>query len=292
MITDEPLYPHLLEILAQPAARYLILAGGFGIRLKRGYMADLVRDGRARTLLADFPEARATSDLDFFLRLEAFVNGEGAEDVRSMLDALRYTVREGREHWQFARPLGSGHEGAEILFDLLARPPEPEEGEQVRFDVRRVRRRGQHIALHGRTTPEAFPVEDSVFQLPLAARRDDGSTLYVPLPHAYSWICMKTVAGHDWLQGRERARPASEKHAFDVYLLVAMLTEDELRQCVAMHRRYADHDELSGIRLGATELFGTADSPGFLQARRIAGRELDFETFRQAYHQVLGIAGA
>jgi len=233
MNADDPLYPHLLEILAHPAAQHLILAGGFGIRLKRGYIAERVRVGQVRTLIPDFPEARATADLDFFLKLEAFVHSAGAEAVRDMLDTLRYRVTEGRQHWQFARPLGRGHENAEVRFDLLARPPAPEEQGRVRSDARRVRRRGPHIELHGRTTPEAFAVEDSVFQLPLDGRADGGSTrpLWVSVPHVYAWICMKTAAVSDWWHNRDtpQADPARGKHAFDIYLLVAMLTESEVQ---------------------------------------------------------------
>ena len=57
----------------------------------------------------------SSSDLDFFLRLEAFVRPEGLEAVPMMLEEFGYIVREGREHWQFARPLGGGYEGVHHL---------------------------------------------------------------------------------------------------------------------------------------------------------------------------------
>ena len=54
-ITD-PLLPHLLDILGDPVSEGLILAGGFGMRLKQEYL----RQTRARTLIAPFPPPRAT----------------------------------------------------------------------------------------------------------------------------------------------------------------------------------------------------------------------------------------
>ncbi len=102
---------------------------------------------------------------------------------------------------------------------------------------------------------------------------------------------MKTVAAHDWwqTQGTAEAKPAREKHPFDVYLLVAMLTEEELQQCAALQKRYAGHEHLQAVHTAAVEFFGAPDAPGFLQACRIAPRALDFQTFREAYYQALGL---
>ena len=62
---NDPLLPHLLDIVSDPASEGLILAGGFGIRIKQRYL----QATGTRTLLPVIPEARATQDLDFFLSL-------------------------------------------------------------------------------------------------------------------------------------------------------------------------------------------------------------------------------
>ena len=53
---NDPLMPHLLDILSDPASEGLILGGGFGIRLKQ---LELARIG-VPTLISDIPPARAT----------------------------------------------------------------------------------------------------------------------------------------------------------------------------------------------------------------------------------------
>jgi hypothetical protein len=291
MMDQEPLLPHLADILAHPASEHLILAGGFGLRVKRAHLLELSAAGKVRTLINDLPEARATRDLDFFLKLEAFVGRQGAETVRAMLNDLGFRVKTGREHWQFGRPLGGGAEDIEVLVDILARPPDESEAAQVRADSRRVRARGPHATLHGRVTPEAFAVETMPVQLPIVVERDGAAREHrVQVPHPYAWICMKTMAAHDWLRTKDtpKARPVRAKHPFDVYLLVAMLTESELEQCGELCAQYTSHAELAKIRAAAVELFGSPDAPGFLQVRAQTA-SAQYAPFLEAYTRVLGL---
>lgn len=125
----------------------------------------------------------------------------------------------------------------------------------------------------------------------LAVSLPDGDEAHVWVPHPYPWICMKTVAAHDWLRNRgtPRHREGSEKHPFDVYLLVAMLRQVELRECLDLSRRYAEHPQCERIRTAAAELFETRVSPGFAEAERTVGRPLDHATFWSAYRSVVGL---
>jgi hypothetical protein len=75
-----------------------------------------------------------------------------------------------------------------------------------------------------------------------------------------------------------------------VYLLVAMLTPEELEQCDALHRRYAGHPQLARVREAAVPLFGAPDAPGFVEASRIVGRPLDHRSFWEAVLSVLGLS--
>lgn len=283
---DSLLYPHLLDILSDPAAEYLILAGGFGLQVKRKYIDDQVKQGQIRTLIANIPEARATTDLDFFLKLEVFVAQENTAVVRTMFETLRFHVREGREHWQFSRPILPGSNN-EVIVDLLARLPE---NEDIRSDNIRVKSRAKKTRLHGRTTPEAFAVERQTMQISLE-RLGDGQDLVVSVPHPFPWICMKMVATQDWWRNRGTPdhKPGAEKHAFDVYILVAMLTESELQECTAMSRLYADHDQFAKIKAAAVEMFSATDAPGFLQSREAAKTDLEFDVFWDALQQALGL---
>lgn len=67
----DPFLPHLLDIISSDYAEGLILVGGYGLRIKQDWLRDVLSD----TLISIIPEARATWDLDFFLRMQWFVEG-------------------------------------------------------------------------------------------------------------------------------------------------------------------------------------------------------------------------
>ena len=122
--TADPLRRHLLDILSDPASEGLILAGGYGLRLKQIHSEAT----DAGTLFPVVPEARATQDLDFFLRLALFAQKERGIAVRSLIDRLGY--EEHTPRWQFGKPSGPDAAGRTVKIDLLARPPAG--GEAVR----------------------------------------------------------------------------------------------------------------------------------------------------------------
>jgi len=71
---------YLVELASQPEAKGIVLTGGFGMRVKQN---DLKRRG-VRTLIADLPEARATSDLDIILSLEFWLEPERGRNFRKL----------------------------------------------------------------------------------------------------------------------------------------------------------------------------------------------------------------
>ena len=283
---NDPLYAHLLDIVSDSASQGLILGGGFGMRVKQEYLQEMGEP----TLIPAMPPARATQDLDFFLRMELFVQKERGQAVRALLDRLSY--KEHTPQWQFGKPLRSDAATEEtVKVDLLARTPTS--AEPVLVKPPRVGS-GAGIALHGHETPEAFAVEDSPLLIPVKGLRTDGveveATVFVP--HPYAWLTMKVKAAHDWLRmehGEQARKPFREKHTFDVYLLTTMLREQELEEAKQMAERYATHALASDIRLYAEELYGVPDAPGFREASRQAGERLDYETFREGLWTVLGI---
>ncbi len=189
----DPLLVHLIDIVSDPAAEGLILAGGFGIRLKQAYLQNI----QARTLIPNVPEARATLDLDFFLRISLFVQTERGKAVRALLDRLDYAEHTPR--WQFGKSLVVGDPERKVKVDLLARSPKEDEGIHVKPP--RVGSRSG-IDLHGFETPEAFAVEDLPVSLPLEGSNSGGDSVKasVMVPHAYASLNMKVKAAHDWLR--------------------------------------------------------------------------------------------
>ncbi|MDX1934762.1 MAG: hypothetical protein SFU56_19365 [Capsulimonadales bacterium] len=282
----DPLFPHLLDVLADPASEGLILAGGFGLRLKQEHL----RRTGARTLLAEIPPARATQDLDFFLRMELWSDADKGAAVRGLLDRLGY--RERVPHLKFEKALAP--DARTVKVDLLARTPLPEENIPVRRAADPTRHpsrvgSGTGIDLHGGETPEAFAVEDAPVSVAVSGVATDGTPVEasVLVPHPYAWLNMKVKAADDWTQ---RPKPFAEKHAFDVYLLVAMLTPDEVAKAETLAARYANHSVAAEVRVAAARLYGEPSGPGFAEAERQASGPLDHGLFWEALRAALGIA--
>ncbi len=217
-LVEDALLPHLLDIVSDPAAEGLILAGGLGIQLKRQYL----RDTEARTLITvgELPAVRPTQDIDLFLLIELFLKKERGATFRNLLNGLDY--KPNKPNWKFGKPLGSAFPAhVEVILDLMARSPQ--EDENVKYDDMRVGKKSG-TDLHGRNTPEAFAVEDVPLKIDVSGTRTDGMEIdaEVLVPHSYAWLNMKVKTAHDWLT-QASANP-SEKHTFDVYMLTAMLT--------------------------------------------------------------------
>ena len=244
--------PHLMDMLA---AKGLILAGGFGIRVKQDYLASI----QAKTLLTPVPPARATSDLDFFLTMEIFMSDHVQQSIRDIIDRLGYAPK--HENWQFAKQLANGFSERQVTLDLLSR--HPTETENVKLRPPRV---GEG-PLHGRNTAEAFAINIEPTHIALNGHASDGRLLRatVSVPHPYAWINMKVRASYDWLRmtrGEIKPKPFSEKHAYDVYTLVAMLQDHELSRGAEIASKFEDHPVAILVREQAPELFSTRNSAG------------------------------
>lgn len=261
-----PIEPYLIELLQSLSKEGIepIIAGGLGIYLKRRWVVEELEAGRREALLKAIPDARATDDIDAFLRLEALLQPQRA-DFRRVLSDLGYEPK--KEFIQFARPTEDPKR--KILLDLLAVPIVDPDIKIARGSrPPRMGQRHQKLdppMLHAYPTPEAFAILERVRSLPLRGRAVDGSDFdgHVRVPHPFAALCMKIAAAAD----HERTPPADRKprgykHAQDVYLLVAMLSREEVDECEALRSDYRDHHALPAICQAAVEFFSTPDSPG------------------------------
>lgn len=286
--SPDPLMPHLLDIISDPASEGLILAGGFGMRIKQRDLA--MNEQTQTTLIQPVPSARATQDLDFFLRIELWMQAEKGRAVRAMLDRLSYTERVPK--WQFQKP-DPQFSDQTVKIDLLARHPRDEEGVKVR--EHRVGSKSL-INLHGHDTPEAFAVEDKPKPMRIIGEGSDGTLVdkTVLVSHPYASLNMKVKAAHDWLRasrGEKKVKVNSEKHAFDVYILVAMLLEVETEECRELAAQYSGNPIAEENKGNAVELYGSPDAPGFIEVRRQIGElPYDYTTFWEGLCEVLGIS--
>ena len=208
---NDPLNSHLMDIISDPASTGLILAGGYGIQLKQAHLKEMGE----RTVIASIPESRATQDIDFFLSLSFFLSSEKGKAVRQLLDRLEYTVVLNSENHRFEkRHKLEKQMNNDVIVDFLAR--QPLLSEAVKSDSFRVGK-NSGANLHGRTTVEAFAVEDSPVKLTVKTIGvNDGLAIAeVLVPHPYAWINLKVRAAHDWLlreRGEKPPKANSRKH--------------------------------------------------------------------------------
>lgn len=285
----DPLLPHLLDILEHTAAASLMLTGGFGLNLKRHVLLQVQAD----TVIdpSDWPNVRATQDLDFILKMSVFTERQRADDVANLLKNLGYKVD--WRNLQFSKPLLPGMDDPRVVVDLISRMPTP--SENVKSDGTRVGI-GKGSPVHGRATAEAFAVERSPIALLVSGIDTAGMEVEaeVLVPHPFAWLNMKIRAAHEWYEEREgrldtRKKPRSPKHAFDVMLIAAMMTLDERQSASLLAQEFRDHPEAMKIREEAKMLFSLPTSPGWIEARRQTGRELDHSAIWETLARTLGI---
>ena len=271
-----PIEACLEEILGMVGSQQLILVGGAAILVKRGWL----EQNNAQTLISTIPLARSTLDLDFLLKLDLFTQRTPGEEVRAMLDTLQFKPKE--RFWQF--------EKGDVTVDFLARAPINEKG--VKVKELRVGAKPT-IYLHGRWTPEAFAVELYPTAIEVAFDGVHGKKkLTAKVAHSYGLLNMKVRAAHDWLQRRlngEESKPYSDKHTIDVYILTGSLTLAELGECRNMANSFEGLAIAQSIREEARALFSRPDSPGFIEAQRQAGSDLDHRVFWDGLREALGI---
>jgi hypothetical protein len=293
--------------VTRPEGKAGVLAGGLGLRLKR----DFLNLTNAKTLFDVVPELRATSDMDFLLRMDLWAKkdeGTGefpAKGFRAMLVELGY--QDVINSWNFKKPY-AGIDGKFVVLDLQARLPksddegktiEAEEGIKVKDNQVG---RGMKVNLSGLVTPEAFAFEDSPIEFEI---ENGGGTASIQVPHPYAWLNLKVAAAQDWLLeiegGKTPKKPLDNgdsrrlKHVTDVYIIVGMMTDEELTLAERLASKYVDLLIAKTIREGAKALFGTKESEGCLAIKAHNGGELsahfdeNYEVFWDALSRALGV---
>lgn len=241
----------------------LIIGGGYGLLLRQEHVvAHGVRTVR------QIPEARSTNDLDIFLSVEIVTDGGRMRALREVLHETGYRAIEGAEYYQFQREVAYRGAQRKIKVDLLAPPPrDPGLLAKVRVDVRRIRHR-QAKGIHAHTTPEAFSIGEGVMPLELGG----APASRVLIPHPYSFLLLKLHAYRD-----RRDDPAMEfglYHAFDLYRIVAMMSEEDYASAEQFRDRFEGDEVVSEARAIVVNLFADRDSAGalaVLEHARIAG---------------------
>jgi hypothetical protein len=88
------------------------------------------------------------------------------------------------------------------------------------------------------------------------------------LPHPFTYITMKLFALRDRLEDEEKDFGAY--HAFDIYRVISMMTEEEWEQSCTMRDEFAEELKIQEARQIVGELFSNDDSLGVLRIKQHA----------------------
>ena len=125
----------------------------------------------------------------------------------------------------------------------LRRPKRKTERKLVKINKPRIRpKKAKNI--HGYLTEEALTIEENL--LPINIADEDENPLEIYLPHPFSYLVMKLFALRDRLE--DEGKDFGAYHAFDIYRVIAMMTENEWNEAVKMRESYRDAPKIRRSR--------------------------------------------
>ena len=295
----DTLFRELRRLAAEFAPRGLpvIIGGGYGLLLRQRRVERLVERDGAGTLM-DVPVERTTRDLDVFLTVEILADAEKAEAIREVLETLEYVVVPGKESYQFVQEVDETDEFPRgVKIDLLAPVPR-DMGKHPALKLDRIRPDHKKIKnrdvgrLNAFATPEAFTIAEQteivsldvedVREGAVSGEPDGGAGLHAEIPHPFTYLILKLFAYRDRQDDESRD---FRYHAYDLYRVVAMLTEADLTAVDEMRGRFgADPVVVEASRIVA-ELFEDEDAKGAVAVQgysQVVGSDLgtdDVSTF-------------
>lgn len=233
----------------------LLVAGGLGLYLKQQY---LVRQG-IPTLVPDLPVARTTQDIDWLMSEQQFVACTNSGGAKAALIKLGFEVDKDARWMKYRRMLGS----EEVILDVMLAPPLP-----IGISVSGERAKPKHLSeFHARFTPDAIGAREFAAPIPLQGTRSSGAShaCEVLIPCALTYATMKLLAFHDRLE--DSRKDLGRHHAFDLYRIFAMLTEDDEHRSAQALAKHVTDRKLEEARQVARECFCSATSLGVLRLR-------------------------
>lgn len=275
----------LLDILYETRSNdlKLILGGGYGIYLKREYVAQT----QVSTLLSELPETRSTNDLDLFLRPELLITSLRVKPLADALRKLGYMVIQGAEKYQFAKagPTG-GREGA-MKIDLLTGPRSRFADSTAKVDSRRVQPRPS-VDLHAHPVDEAILLENELLAIVVDGRMSNGVgySASVHLPHPLTFAMMKLFAFRDRVEDSDKG--FGIYHALDLYTILALMSEAEWNRAEALRAEHATNPMMEEAGAIVEKYFASPTALGMIRIQESPyyRKELELAGFMSALHDL------
>lgn len=249
----------------------LIIGGGYGLILKHEYL----QRNEFITRFAEIPEDRSTNDIDIFLKLEIITDAEKMEKIKTVLKELEYEPV--AHYFQFVIDKDSPERKVKI--DLLAPPVGKNEKALVEIKKPRIRAK-KASKIHGYLTEEAVTVEEELIPFNIG-EADDSIEIF--LPHPFTYLILKLFAVRDRNdlyeeKHKEEDLSKAKYHAFDIYRIIAMMTEEEWKQAENLREKYVESSIVSEARQIANEYFSSLGAKGFFRLKQhIRDKEIMIE---------------
>jgi hypothetical protein len=281
----DPLITSLLDLLFELREQgpSLTVGGGFGLFLKRLNLAET----GDRTLLARLPEARATNDLDLFIRAEILADLDRTRQIAEAIRSLRYEPVEDAKFLQWKKKIQLGSVTKEVKIDLLVGPL-GEYRNRLHIKGPRARPKGE-IELHAHCTEEAIRIEEQPFPITVRGVRSNGephqATVFVP--QAFPYLMMKLCAFDD--RRNDRDKDVGRHHALDLYTIVGMMTEAEHEHASLLGREQAEDPHVRRARGIVAVYFSERTALGVLRLRehRLFREDFQIDDFIGVLNEVL-----
>jgi hypothetical protein len=241
----------------------LLLGGGYGLYLKQ----QQIQNSNAPTLLATLPDLRITNDLDLFLKTEILADSARLLPLRTALDNLGFSVIPSAQNYQFVRKFIQWGQDWDVKIDLLTRTPDLNTYPNLKVDARRVKPHPS-VGLHAHRTDEAIAIEEEAQEITVTGVRTNGEpyTGRIFLPQTYPFLMMKLFALRDQIANTTKGR--GEKHALDLYTLIALLTEEEYEKTLRLRDQFCETAEGKLAATVVSTLFATIESEGTIRLRQ------------------------
>lgn len=238
----------------------LYIGGGYGLLLRQKY----VMEGGARTL-RHIPPERSTEDLDIYLTAEVIVDVVAMRAIRDTLRSLDYTGVEEALYYQFAKPVMYRGQTRTIKIDILAAlPTASDQLATLKVSKRRVRPRAVK-KIHAHPSPEASIITDTATEIELSGC---DTSVTIMLPHPFVYASLKLHVYRDRHDDEEK--DFARHHAFDLYRVVAMMTENEWTEAIGLRDKYIGEETVADARSIVKEYFGSEYATGTLALREYA----------------------
>ena len=246
----------------------IVIGGGYGLFLK----SELIAQQNLPTILPKFDVGtRSTDDIDVFLDIEIIAEPDQTKMMKQVIDDMGFIVKKGAEHYQFLKSDDVYGKINTVKIDLLTGPVPAEMKTQVRIrDDRRICPEEKGMHLHARSSPEAIGIRDSMFSFTVSCMCENGNSItsVVNLPQPFTYAMMKTKSFYDKMQrnGLRDDLDIPGKHAWDVFRILAMTTEEELEASKELSKSYRSDVIYTEVASIVSESFGTIESLGTLRA--------------------------